>query len=66
MKERAVTTIIISHRSGVFDAVDRLMLLNAGAVAAYGSRDEVMKQANAGAQSRSTVRKLPFNEQAKK
>ena len=66
LKERGVTTIIISHRSGVFDAVDKLMLLNGGAIAAYGNRDEVLKQVSSRAQSGTTVRKLPFNEQAKK
>lgn len=67
LKARGVTTIIISHRSGVFDAVDKLMLLNAGTIATYGSKDEVLNSMSEQATQAPTAnRMLPFNEQPSK
>jgi ATP-binding cassette, subfamily C, type I secretion system permease/ATPase len=43
LRDRGVTTIIISHRSGVFDAADKVMLLREGTVAAYGATEEILK-----------------------
>jgi len=67
LKERSVTTIIISHRSSVFDVVDKLMLLNEGAIVAYGTKEEVLQKAASGTAKPPTPnRLLPFNEQLSK
>lgn len=47
LKKREVTTIIISHRSNVFDCVDKIMILHEGTIAAYGQKDEVLGKASA-------------------
>jgi ABC-type protease/lipase transport system fused ATPase/permease subunit len=66
LKDRAVTSIIISHRASVFDAVDKVMLLNAGTIQAYGALDEVIKNREPdSAQPSTSGRMLPFNEQVK-
>jgi ABC-type protease/lipase transport system fused ATPase/permease subunit len=44
LKERTVTTIIVSHRPAVLAQVDKVLLLQDGMVRAYGPREDVMKQ----------------------
>lgn len=41
-KQGGSTIIIITHRPSILNAVDRLLLLREGAVAAYGPREEVL------------------------
>lgn len=43
LKQRACTTIVISHRSSVLPAADKILLMRDGQVAAFGPRDEVLE-----------------------
>lgn len=50
LKARQCTTIVITHRTSVLPAADKILLLRDGQVAAFGPRDEVLaalRQANA-------------------
>ena len=66
MKQRGATVLVVTHRTSVLPACDKLLMLRDGQVAAYGPRDEVLAQlreaatagANAGA-SAPTVRVAP-------
>ncbi|MBT9098680.1 type I secretion system permease/ATPase [Methylovulum psychrotolerans] len=46
LKQRGSTIIVITHRVGILSLVDRIMLLNEGAVALDGPRDEVLAKLN--------------------
>lgn len=46
LKQRGSTIIVITHRVGILGLVDRIMLLNEGAVALDGPRDEVLAKLN--------------------
>lgn len=53
LKARGATVVVISHRTAVLPAADKLLVLNEGTVAAFGPRDEVLaalKKANEAAQ----------------
>jgi ATP-binding cassette, subfamily C, type I secretion system permease/ATPase len=41
-KERGITTIVISHRPTILSSVDKILILQEGAVAAFGTRDDIM------------------------
>jgi ATP-binding cassette subfamily C protein EexD len=41
LKKRGVTVFVISHRSSILPAVDRLLALEEGRLVAFGPRDEV-------------------------
>jgi ATP-binding cassette, subfamily C, bacterial len=43
-KERKITTIIISHRPSILSCVDKILILQDGAVAAFGTKDEIMSK----------------------
>lgn len=43
LKERGCTIIIISHRTGILQAVDRLLVLNSGELLAYGPKAKVLE-----------------------
>ena len=43
MRERGVTVILIAQRAGVMAQVDKMLVLRAGAIAAFGPREEVLK-----------------------
>lgn len=50
LKQNDCTTIVITHRTSVLPAADKILLLRDGLVAAFGPRDDVLaalKQANA-------------------
>ena len=47
LKQRACTTLIISHQLSVLAHVDKLLLMAAGSVAAFGPREEVLKHMKA-------------------
>lgn len=49
-KARGATTIAITHRKSLLQAADRLLLLHDGAVARFGTRDEVLAALQAAAQ----------------
>jgi ABC-type protease/lipase transport system fused ATPase/permease subunit len=42
LREAGVTTVIITHRANILAAVDKILLLRAGAVEAFGRRDEIL------------------------
>jgi len=42
LKERKATVFVITHRPSILGAVNKLMLLNEGAIKLYGPRDEVL------------------------
>lgn len=42
-KKAKITTLVIAHRPSVLACVDKIMVLKDGAVAKFGSRDEVLK-----------------------
>ena len=41
-KEQKITTIIISHRPSILSSVDKILIVQDGMVAAFGSREEIM------------------------
>ncbi|CAA7625497.1 type I secretion system permease/ATPase [Magnetospirillum sp. UT-4] len=41
-KARGATTIVVTHRLSILATVDKILVLNAGEVELFGSRDEVM------------------------
>jgi len=43
-KARGATAIVVAHRTGVLAAVDRVMILRAGQIEAFGPRDEVVQR----------------------
>lgn len=47
LKATQATIFIITHRSGILAQVDQLLVLKAGAVAAFGPREKVMAELNA-------------------
>jgi ATP-binding cassette subfamily C protein EexD len=44
LKARRATVVVISHRTGVLPAIDKLLVLKDGQIAAFGPRDEVRKK----------------------
>jgi ABC-type protease/lipase transport system fused ATPase/permease subunit len=42
LREKGVTTVIITHRANILAAVDKILLMRAGAVEAFGRRDEIL------------------------
>ncbi|TCH96312.1 type I secretion system permease/ATPase [Roseococcus sp. SYP-B2431] len=47
LKERRVTTVLVSHRPALVQAADKVLLLKDGAVAAFGPREEVTRRLRA-------------------
>ncbi|TVV71972.1 type I secretion system permease/ATPase [Sphingomonas solaris] len=45
LKERGATVIVSTHRTGLLQAVDKVLLLRDGMVQVYGDRDEVIRGA---------------------
>ena len=41
-KAKKITTIIISHRPSILSSVDKILILQDGAVAAFGTKEEIM------------------------
>jgi len=41
-KQRRITTIVVSHRPSILSAVDKILIVQDGMVAAFGSKDEIM------------------------
>jgi len=56
LKQQHCTVVVITHRSSILRAVDKLMLIVDGRVAAFGARDDVLK-----AISQKTATSLPDN-----
>jgi ATP-binding cassette subfamily C protein EexD len=44
LKARRATVVVISHRTGVLPAIDKLLVLKEGQLAAFGPRDEIRKK----------------------
>ena len=47
LKARGTTLIVIAHRPSILQHADKVLVLREGAVAAFGSRDEVIAKLNA-------------------
>lgn len=43
LQKKGCSTIVISHKSGILQAVERLLVLNAGELAAYGPKAKVLE-----------------------
>ena len=43
LRERGTTVVLISQRAGVMAMVDKVMVLKAGAIDAFGTRDEILQ-----------------------
>ncbi len=41
-KEKKITTVIISHRTSILSSVDKILVLQDGSIAAFGSREEII------------------------
>ncbi|MEH3106964.1 MAG: type I secretion system permease/ATPase [Sphingomonas fennica] len=46
LKERGATVIVSTHRTGLLQAVDKVMLLRDGMIQIYGNRDDVVRSAS--------------------
>ena len=44
LKRRSVTVVIVAHRPNILAAIDKMLVLNQGAVESYGPRAEVMQR----------------------
>jgi ABC-type protease/lipase transport system fused ATPase/permease subunit len=44
LKARRATVVVISHRTSVLPAIDKLLVLKEGQLAAFGPRDEIRKK----------------------
>lgn len=44
LKERMATVVIIGHRQSTLDHVDKVLMINAGGVQAFGTKDEIRDQ----------------------
>ena len=47
LKKRGATVLVITHRTSIMPAADKLLMLRDGQVAAFGPRDEVLAQLKA-------------------
>ncbi|MGB4191327.1 MAG: type I secretion system permease/ATPase [Rickettsiales bacterium] len=43
-KQKKITTIVISHRPSILSCVDKILILQDGSVAAFGTREEIMSK----------------------
>lgn len=43
-REKKITTIIISHKPSIMSVVDKILVLNNGAVEMFGQRDEILRK----------------------
>lgn len=50
LKERGATVVLIAHRTGVLQSVDKLLVLREGAVEGLGPREEIAARLQAGRQ----------------
>ncbi len=41
-KEKKITTIVVSHRPEILSSVDKILIVQDGSVAAFGSREEIL------------------------
>ncbi len=58
-KRKGSTVVLITHRTSVLRAVDKLMLLRDGQIGAYGPRDDVLKALSANAQQVAQAKAAP-------
>ena len=58
-KEKGITTIIISHRTSILNASDKILAIKDGMVALFGTRDEALEKMNM-APKPQAVQPVPF------
>jgi PrtD family type I secretion system ABC transporter len=58
-KENGITTIVISHRTSLLTAADKILAMRDGMVAIFGDRDEVLEKMNQAAKT------VPFEQMRK-
>ncbi|WP_076072066.1 type I secretion system permease/ATPase [Sphingomonas montana] len=46
LRKRGATVVLSTHRTGILQAVDKIMLLRDGTIQAFGQRDEFMRSAS--------------------
>jgi ATP-binding cassette subfamily C exporter for protease/lipase len=59
LKANGKTVVLITHRMSTLSAVDKIVVLAEGALAAFGPRDEVFRAVQAQAAGTTPVRRLP-------
>jgi ATP-binding cassette, subfamily C, bacterial exporter for protease/lipase len=59
LKRRGSTTVIITHRSSVLPAADKILILRDGQLAAFGPRDEVLQALNKARQQQLVASGVP-------
>ena len=60
LKRRRSTVIVITHRSSVFPAVDKILILRDGQVSGFGPRDEVLAALNKARQAQAGANSMPI------
>ncbi|MCX7217205.1 MAG: type I secretion system permease/ATPase [Burkholderiales bacterium] len=60
LKRRRSTVIVITHRSSVFPAVDKILILRDGQVSGFGPRDEVLAALNKARQAQAGANSVPI------
>jgi ATP-binding cassette subfamily C protein EexD len=55
LREKACTTLMITHRASVLSQVEKLMLMNDGLVVGFGPRDEILRKMKAAQEKTLTV-----------
>ena len=59
MRERGATIVIIAQRAGIMMQVDKMAVLEAGRIAVFGARDDVLKRLRQPAPSAPPPRAVP-------
>lgn len=60
-REKGMAFVIMAHRQSILAAVDRILVLGAGQMRAFGARDEVLKALRQGVQPADRAEQLPQN-----
>ena len=60
-REKGMAFVIMAHRQSILAAVDRILVLGAGQMRAFGARDEVLKALRQGVEPADRAEQLPQN-----
>lgn len=58
-REKGMTFVVMAHRQSILTAVDRILVLAAGQMRAFGARDEVLKALRQGVEPADRAEQLP-------